>query len=142
MRYARVDLGPEIVFGLSYLIPEGRRLSGDKFDEDHGLDAFESLRPRSNKANGSAMLLREFATVNPGGQKSKVIGGLLYGEPLEVRPGIPWLGMYGGAWSGLKKVTRRTYRAADSGLARSIKALKGKPVQGTVMTQASTQRKR
>ena len=47
-----------------------------------------------------------------------------------------------GAQLWLSKVSMRMNLAEPSGCTMSINALMGKPIQGTVMPQASTQRKR
>jgi hypothetical protein len=49
-------------------------------------------------------------------------------------------GCWPGAMSGLRNVSIRTYFADDSGFDSATRSLSGKPVHGTTIDHASTQR--
>ena len=68
VRYFRVDVGPEVVFGRG-VAPEGGRLLCQELDLHDGLDAFEAVFPGRDEADGGTMLFGQFVAVDAGYEK-------------------------------------------------------------------------
>src|SRR5262245_30344034 len=88
MRHLRVDVGPEAVLAALQLLPERDRPLGRELDADDPLKALEAVFPRGHQAQRRAVLLVDRLAVQPGGDESEVVHGLVDRQPLGIGPGI------------------------------------------------------